>query len=113
MVREMLGQSAVPPARMKGGREHRVPLSATALAVLARMRQEGHFVFPSSRLGPSIHPNTALELAKQLGGATVHGFRSSFRDWSAETTSFPREACELALAHTIPNRIEAAYRRGD
>jgi integrase len=103
----------IPPERMKGGREHRVPLSRAALDALARMRQEGDSVFPSDRHGRPIHTNAVWLLAKRLDAGTVHGFRSAFRDWAAETTGFPSEACELALAHTIPSRTERAYRRGD
>jgi integrase len=106
----------IPRERMKkGDREHRVPLSRAALDLLGQMKQEGDLVFPSDRPGRPVHTNATLALAKELGGTTttVHGFRSSFRDWAAEQTNFSREAAELALAHAIPNRTEAAYRRGD
>src|SRR5262245_5324948 len=102
----------VPAERMKGGREHRVPLSAAAIAILDRMSPtHDEFIFsnePGRRLGKGA-------LAKQLKGwnGTVHGFRSSFRDWAAERTSFPREVVESALAHAIEDRTEAAYRRTD
>ena len=105
----------VPAARMKGGREHRVPLSEAALAVLDRMKTtEGTFIFtsdPARGLGK-------MALLKQLkrmeySDVTVHGFRSSFRDWVAERTNFPSEVAEMALAHALGSKVEAAYRRGD
>jgi integrase len=102
----------VPAERMKGGREHRVPLSGAAMAVLDRMQAtSGDFIFsnePGRGLGKGA-------LGKQLKGrdCTVHGFRSTFRDWAAERTNFPREVAEAALAHAIDNKVEAAYRRGD
>jgi integrase len=102
----------VPAERMKGGREHRVPLSAAAIAILDRMSPtHEEFIFgnePGRGLGKGA-------LAKQLKGwsGTVHGFRSSFRDWAAERTSFPHEVVEAALAHAIEDRTEAAYRRTD
>ena len=102
----------VPAERMKGGREHRVPLSTAAIAILDRMSPtRDEFIFsnePGRGLGKGA-------LAKQLKGwsCTVHGFRSSFRDWAAERTSFPREVVEAALAHAIEDRTEAAYRRTD
>ena len=106
----------IPPERMKTGREHRVPLSAGALAVLraARGLTDGSGpVFPSARGGP-LSELAISKLVRDLGiGAVPHGFRSSFRDWAAECTDAPREVCELALAHVNTNRIEAAYRRTD
>jgi integrase len=104
----------IPPERMKGDREHRVPLSSSALAVLSRMERGGDLVFPSDRPDRPIHTNTALAVAKALDvSTTVHGFRSAFRDWVAEQTTFPDAAADLALAHAISNPTEAAYRRGD
>ena len=106
----------IPPERMKAGREHRVPLSAGALAVLraARGLADGSGpVFPSPRGGP-LSELAISKMVRDLGvGAVPHGFRSSFRDWAAECTDAPREVCELALAHVNTNRIEAAYRRTD
>jgi integrase len=102
--------------RMKGGREHRIPLSDAAMAVFEAMRavRVSDFVFPGMRDGQPVGPRTIQGLVKEVGGEiTVHGFRSSFRDWAAERTSFPREVAEMALAHAIPNAVEAAYRRGD
>jgi integrase len=110
----------VPANRMKAGREHRVPLSARAVEIIEIMKlhQKGDFVFPSHRstIGKDA-PLSAMSLAMLLRRmempVTVHGFRSTFRDWSAECTSTANEVCEAALAHTIENRVEAAYRRGD
>jgi integrase len=107
----------VPGARMKGGKEHRVPLSAPALAVLRYMHavRISGYVFPGAYQGKAIGKNMPLRILNEItgNGATVHGFRSSFRDWAAERTSFPREVAEMALAHAIPDAVEAAYRRGD
>ncbi|MXX87205.1 MAG: tyrosine-type recombinase/integrase [Acidobacteria bacterium] len=106
----------IPPNRMKTGREHRVPLSTRALAVLGEAKAlagGSGLVFPSAT--GRKHPRAALSnLARQLDlGAVPHGFRSSFRDWAAECTDAPREVCELALAHVNTNAVEAAYRRSD
>jgi integrase len=106
----------VPANRMKGGREHKVPLSDAAMAILEAMREvrTSDFVFPGMRAGQPVGARTIQDLVKLLGGEiTVHGFRSSFRDWAAERTNFPREVAEMALAHAIPSAVEAAYRRGD
>ena len=100
----------IPAERMKGGREHRVPLSDRALALLPRKR--GEFVFSGAhgRLGP----NALTRVIKRMGyNATAHGFRSTFRDWAAETTAYPNHVVEMALAHAIPSGVEASYRRGD
>jgi integrase len=102
----------VPPSRMKSGREHRVPLSPAALAVLNRMPKTSDVVFPGVR-GQLTHKSLQAPLAKLRPGYVPHGFRSTFRDWAAEHTNFPREVAEMALAHAIPNAVEAAYRRGD
>ena len=106
----------VPGERMKTGREHRVPLSGRALAVLeeAQALADGSgMVFPSARGGP-LSGEAIAKLVRDLGiGAVPHGFRSSFRDWAAECSDAPREVCELALAHVNTNAIEAAYRRTD
>jgi integrase len=112
----------VPAERMKAGREHRVPLTDAALAILraayplgATEKPADGFVFPGGRSGK---PLTDAALAKALraaggGVATVHGMRSTFRDWAAESTNFAREVCEAALAHSNRDRVEAAYLRGD
>jgi integrase len=108
----------VPAARMKGSREHRSPLSSGALAVLDRMaafksNSQAH-VFLGQRSGRPMTPPALLQcLAYVRPGITVHGFRSSFRDWAAEQTDFPTEAAELALAHTVGSKVERAYRRSD
>jgi integrase len=105
----------VPPERMKAGREHRVPLPDCALAVLETLPREGEFVFPGARKDKPLSNMAMLELVRGMRGkgATVHGFRSTFRDWAAETTAYPHEMCEIALAHAVGNKVEAAYRRGD
>lgn len=109
----------VPGARMKAGREHRVPLSAGALALLAEMGQAGMepdaFVFPGSGKSGHLSNMTLMALLRRMErpDLTVHGFRSTFRDWAAEETSHPREVAEMALAHALKDKTEAAYRRGD
>jgi integrase len=108
----------IPRERMKkGDREHRVPLSAAAIAVLRDMAaiRQSDYVFPGAYHGKPIGKNMPLRMLNEItgNGATVHGFRSSFRDWAAERTNFPREVAEMALAHAIPDAVEAAYRRGD
>jgi integrase len=106
----------IPANRMKGGREHKVPLSNAAMTVLEAMRtmRTCDFVFHGMRAGQPVGARTIQELVRQLGGEiTTHGFRSCFRDWAAERTNFPREVAEMALAHAIPSAVEAAYRRGD
>jgi integrase len=106
----------VPARRMKAGREHRVPLSPQAMAIVSALHEDGETGFVFSGTSPdkplSIMAMSML-LRRMKAGVTVHGFRSSFRDWASETTGFPHEVCEMALAHTIPNKAEAAYRRGD
>ena len=109
----------VPAGRIKAGREHRVPLSVRALAILQEMQAHRHandaFVFPGSKPGKPLWNATFLMLLRRMGRGdlTTHGFRSTFRDWVAERTNFPREVAELALAHAVGNPVEAAYRRGD
>ena len=109
----------VPGARMKAGRPHRVPLSDPAIAVLNKMQakeQPGGYVFPGWKTGRPLTGIACLKLLKEdmkRDGFTVHGFRSSFRDWAAEQTNYPREIAEAALAHVISDKTEAAYRRGD
>lgn len=99
----------IPPGRMKAGAQHRVPLSDEAVAILTYLPRDKP-PFPSSGM-----LNLLRKLPPKGYGLpyTVHGFRSSFRDWAAEQTEFPGEVVEMALAHTIPNKVEAAYRRGD
>lgn len=107
----------VPAERMKGGRLHRVPLSDEAKSVLQMLAQHrrGEYVFPGTKADRALSASAMAKALKRMGYAdvTVHGFRSTFRDWASETTSFPQEICEMALAHTIENKAEAAYRRGD
>ncbi len=107
----------VPATRMKAKREHRVPLSMAMKAVLNKARAfsaDGPFIFPGRRMGKPLSNMALLMALRRLNTATTaHGFRSSFRDWAAETTTVPREVAEMALAHTVENRVEAAYRRGD
>jgi integrase len=111
----------IPGARMKGGKrtnDHQVPLSAAALAVLdsvSRFRCDNDFVFPSNNGTKALGGHTPMSLLKRMGladRATAHGFRSTFRDWGAERTAFPHDVLEMALAHKISNKVEAAYRRG-
>jgi integrase len=106
----------IPADRMKGNRPHRVPLSAPAVAVLeeaARFR-ENEWVFPGDK-SLRVSKNTLLDLLARLGRSdvTVHGFRSTFRDWAAELTNFPGEIAEAALAHLVGDDTERAYQRGD
>ena len=107
----------LPAERMKASREHRVPLSSRAVAVLeeaAELSDGGGLVFPGMRPGRPLSENTHSKLLRELGFATVtHGFRSSFRDWAAEQTNAPHAVMEAALAHTIRNKVEAAYARSD
>ena len=106
----------VPAERMKAGREHRVPLSERALAVLAEARAQtsgAGLVFPAHR-GGMLSDMTMSKLCKSLAlGMVPHGARSSFRQWAAERTNIPREVAEEALAHVNPNKVEAAYQRSD
>ena len=108
----------VPPARMKSGREHRVPLSTRAVSILKEMnavRQgDGQPLFPGRRGRPLSRMAMEMLLRRmEIEDATVHGFRSSFRDWAAEETPFAREIAEAALAHVVGDATERAYRRGD
>lgn len=111
-----VGVWVIPADRMKAGVEHRVPLSSRALDILKAARQlsDGELVFPGMKAGKPLS-NMAFTMAmRRMKVAGVpHGFRSSFRDWASEATAFPHEVAEMALAHTIKNKVEAAYRRGD
>jgi integrase len=102
---------------MKGGREHRAPLSDAAMAIVEKMAatRSSDYVFPGHRRGKPISSTAFFMLLREMGRGdlTAHGFRSTFRDWCAEQTNFAREVAEAALAHKIPNAVEAAYRRGD
>ncbi len=111
----------VPGARMKAGREHRVPLSEAAMGVLreaaklATKQDLAAFVFPGAKAGKPLSSMAMLMLLRRMerGDLTAHGFRSTFRDWCAEATNYPREIAEAALAHTLRDKTEAAYQRGD
>lgn len=127
----------VPAKRSKTKKEHRVPLCDTALTMLRNMRdehiQEEHdflalygkpipndievegFVFAGMRRGKGLSNMALLKTLERMGrpDLTTHGFRSTFRDWAAETTDYPGDLVEMALAHTIAGKVEAAYRRGD
>lgn len=114
----------IPGARMKAGREHRVPLSARACEILRKqlaVRQESQgtadaeYVFPGRKASQPLSNMALLQLLKRMNrnDLTVHGFRSTFRDWAGECTNHPREIAEAALAHTVKDKTEAAYARGD
>lgn len=107
----------VPAERMKSGREHKIPLSDAAVAVLKAMKEKttGDYVFPGPSGKKPLSNMACLAVLDRMErrDITVHGFRSTFRDWAAERTNFPREVVEMALAHVIPDKTEAAYRRGD
>jgi integrase len=111
------GTWTVPASRTKTGREHRVPLSTAAVAVLEQMRRiaQNDFVFPGANRDQPISDMRMFDLLRRMDRAdlTVHGFRSTFRDWAAEQTAFPNEVVEMALGHAVSGRVEAAYRRGD
>jgi integrase len=108
---------AIPTTRMKAHREHRVPLSAPAAAILEAFAsgRRGAFVFHGDTSRRPISNLVMLRLLKRLGRSdlTVHGFRSTFSDWCSECTHFPSEVREMALAHAVGSKVEAAYRRGD
>jgi integrase len=107
----------VPAARMKAGVEHRVPLSPAAIKVLSECPRFGDLVFKGRKSGVQLSDMSLTAVLRRMGRGdiTVHGFRSAFRDWCAEAAGneFSREVCEHALAHRLPDRVEAAYRRGD
>jgi integrase len=106
----------IPPARMKAGEEHVVPLSTMAVALIRKQAEvrTGEFVFPSHRDNEKPQSNMvmAMLLRRMKESFTVHGFRSAFRDWAGDRTSFTREVAEAALAHQVGNAVEQAYRRG-
>jgi len=107
----------IPEGRMKAGKAHRVPLAPAAVAILEKAadRRENDYVFPGAHGQRGLSNMSFLMLLRRMGRGdlTAHGFRSTFRDWAAERTSFPREVAEAALAHTLPDKVEAAYRRSD
>ena len=110
----------IPAVRMKAGREHRVPLSTTAVTLLRSLSslhegETGNWVFHGTKPGKTLSNMAMLMLLRRMGHGdiTAHGFRSAFRDWAAESTPYEREVVEMALAHSIGDKVEAAYRRGD
>ena len=106
----------VPAARMKAGKEHRVPLSYRAVAIVREMAAQrvGDYVFPGAKRGKSLSDMALLMMLRDLApGITTHGFRSSFRDWAAEKTNTPSFVAEAALAHVVADKVEAAYRRSE
>ncbi|WP_290983273.1 site-specific integrase [Ferrovibrio sp.] len=108
----------IPADRIKAGREHRIPLSKRGVALLKKLAKDstGDHIFPGEGKGaPHLNPAAISALLKRMKriDITVHGFRSTFRDWAAEQTNYPREVAEMALAHAISDKVEAAYRRGD
>ena len=112
------GRWVIPADRIKAGRTHQIPPSEPALALLRQLQalRMGEFVFPGQRAGKPLSNMALLKLLERMGrrhAITTHGFRSTFRDWAAERTGYAREVVEMALAHAIENKVEAAYRRGD
>ena len=111
------GVWTIPRKRMKAGVEHRVPLTKPVLALLRTQREaaSGDYVFPGAKAGKPLSNMAMMMVLRRMKrlDITVHGFRSTFRDWAAEATTYPREVAEAALAHTLRDKVEAAYRRGD
>ena len=104
----------IPATRMKGGKEHRVPLSPRVVEILEATKQlEKDWLFPAASNGKLSTMAMTMLLRRMKVDATVHGFRSSFRDWAAECTGYAHEVSEMALAHSIESKVERAYRRGD
>ena len=108
----------IPAERMKSRREHRIPLSDQAATILETMAEEhgkDGFLFPGSRKERPLSNMAMLAVLKRMNRQelTTHGFRSTFRDWAAERTAYPRDVCEMALAHMVRDKVEASYRRGD
>jgi integrase len=104
----------VPPSRMKAQREWRVPLSRESVAILKGLDQSTTHVFPGRKSGSALSNMALLQLTRRMGlQAVPHGFRSTFRDWAAETQHYPHEVVEMALAHAVGSKVELAYRRTD
>ena len=107
----------IPASRMKGDREHRVPLCDRARAILDEMKsvKHGAFVFPGAKRGKPLSNMSMLTVLRRMerGDLTTHGFRATFKTWTTERTSFQREVIEVALAHAVGDATEAAYQRGD
>jgi integrase len=104
----------IPAEHMKGGREHRIPLTSDVIELLKNLpRFEGsNYIFPASKGGPLSDMTISGVCRRMQVSAVPHGFRSTFRTWASETTNFPHEVCEQALAHVVDNKTEAAYKRG-
>lgn len=104
----------IPGERMKAGKEHRIPLSDAAMAVLDQMDKETALIFPGRR-GTRVSDMSLTKAIRRAGydNVTVHGFRSTFQDWAADCTAYPQYVADMALAHSIKDKVEAAYRRGD
>jgi integrase len=104
----------IPAARMKAASDHRVPLTDRAIEILEKLSRGTKFVFSGKNPNKKLPHEGMLKVLKTIeASVTVHGFRSTFRDWAAEQTAFPNEVAEMALAHKISSKVEAAYRRGD
>lgn len=107
----------IPANRMKAGKEHRIPLSDSALAILEKQKASkvGEYIFFGQRDKKPLSNMAMLMVLRRMkrDDLTAHGFRSTFRDWVAERTSYPAEVAEMALAHAVSDKVEAAYRRGD
>jgi integrase len=107
----------IPAARMKGGHAHRIPLSDRAIEILQHLPRMNEWIFPAINGAGHLNIKAMTRLLQRMGysnsQATVHGFRSTFRDWSAECTNTPNHVVEMALAHRVKDKTEAAYRRGD
>src|SRR5262249_9431187 len=111
------GLWTIPAPRMKAGKEHRVPLSDRAIEILEEMQEvrQSDYVFPGAKSRRPLSNMAFLMLLRRMGRGdlTAHGFRSTFSDWCSERTNFPAEVREMALAHVVGDKVEAAYRRGD
>ena len=107
----------IPQERMKARVEHRVPLSNRSVEILERAKEitdGSDYLFPGRFIGKPISNMAFLMIIRRMqANATAHGFRSSFKDWATERTNFAMEVSEMALAHTVTDKVEAAYRRGD
>jgi integrase len=109
------GLWTIPADRMKAGREHRVPLSRRAQNLLKELPRSSDYIFPGVRYDRPLSDMSLTAVLRRMdrNEITVHGFRSTFRMWTAEATTYPREVCEHALAHSLPDKVEAAYQRSD
>jgi integrase len=106
----------VPAWRMKARKPHRVPLSDSAIAIIKAMPADSEYLFPGAKPGRPLSNMSMQMTLRRMGVAdqvVTHGFRSTFRDWASEMTDYPNEVQEMAIAHTVGDKVEAAYRRGD